>query len=82
MRFEKEGIMQWSKPVEESFKLYRRAMELSYAHQKAVEGDRELRGTLLGLGYAAAEADWVTLATTGMEDFDLRLRRALRFLRG
>jgi hypothetical protein len=74
--------MRLSRAVGECLKLRRRVLELSFAHERAVEADKELQGTLLALGFNRDSAAWATGATGGEENFDLRLKRALRFLRG
>lgn len=74
--------MPLGKAVEEVLRLHRRVQEFSIAHEKAVEADRELCGTLQMLGFAKQDSEYATRATDGEPNFDVRLRRALKLLRG
>jgi hypothetical protein len=60
--------------------LWREGRQIAIKVREPYRIEREVVGALIMLGYSASEADWATYGTQG--DFDARLKKALRSLRG
>ena len=81
-RWRRRELAQTARIVDECFALYRMVETHKIARERASVADPEMLGRLMELGYPRADTEIAVRATGGTLDFDLRLRRALRVLRG